>query len=223
VHQQHRTTYRLSYDGQADGAAARLAALPTAALGAVQHLVEQPGRRTRCWEANSVALGRAAAVIDSVAASDVDLAAAGIAVLLGLLPDRGRSVPEAEAFNREMDRHIAAQRDFALLHRLKMAGGEPMVGDNAVLDLSPSLHHRVALFAGRGRLPDDGAGGLAAADWLALLLGVGVLPDSWDVRADAIGTTQATDSFARLAGLFHQSAETMPRHADYIARHCPIG
>jgi hypothetical protein len=86
--------------------------------------------------------------------------------------------------------------------------------------LPDSLAHRIALFRGRGRLLPH-AGSWGPSDWLAVMLGRSIIPASWDPLADDIEPQRAQQNFVRLAGLFRQSAETMPRHVDYIAHHCP--
>jgi tryptophan halogenase len=120
-----------------------------------------------------------------------------------------------------MARETDELRDFALLHQVGIEQGEPVLriaGEKTALP--DSLAHRIALFRGRGRLLPH-AGPFGPWDWLAVLLGRGIIPASWDPLADEIDPARAQQNFLRLAGLFRQSAETMPRHADYIARHCP--
>jgi len=99
--------------------------------------------------------------------------------------------------------------------------GEPVLrvaGEKSALP--DSLAHRIALFRGTGRLL-PGSGPWGPPDWLAVMLGRGIIPASWDPLADDVEPARARQNFLRLATLFRQSAETMPRHADYIAHHCP--
>ena len=57
-------------------------------------------------------------------------------------------------------------------------------------------------------MPNGGPWG--PPDWLAVMLGRGIIPASWDPLADEIEPGRAQQNFLRLAGLFRQSAETMP-------------
>jgi tryptophan halogenase len=179
------------------------------------------GRRRRFWARNCVAIGAAGVSIETVEAGALDLARAGILALLSLLPDRAASAIEADEFERRMAGEIEELRDLTLLHHVAMEDGDAVLRvAGELVPLPDSLAHRIALFRGRGRLQPRETTALGPADWLAVLVGRGILPVSWDPLADAIDIPRAQQNFLRLAGLFRQSAETMPSHAAYLARHC---
>lgn len=220
---QHRTSHSLSFDAGRTGDEAALKLLHTLAggqVGSPAFATRRTGRR-RAWNHNCVALGAAAGAIEPVEASEIDLARTGIMALLALIPDRGPARAEADEFERVMAQETAELRDFALTHQVRIESGEPVLriaGETA--PLPDSLAHRIVLFSGRGRLLPH-AGPWTPSDWLAVMLGRGIIPASWDPLADDIDPERAQQNFIRLAGLFRQSAETMPRHVDYIAHHCP--
>jgi tryptophan halogenase len=220
---QGRTSHSLSFDAGRTGDEAALELLQTLAGGQIvcpAFARRRMGRR-RAWSHNCVALGAAAGAIEPVEASEIDLARTGIMALLALIPDRGPALAEADEFERVMAQETAEQRDFALLHQVRIESGEPILRiAGETVGLPDSLAHRIALFRGRGRLLPH-AGPWTPSDWLAVMLGRGIIPASWDPLADDIDPARAQQNFIRLAGLFRQSAETMPRHADYIAHHCP--
>ncbi|MEO7688299.1 MAG: tryptophan 7-halogenase [Sphingomonas sp.] len=221
---QHRTSHSLSFDarGTTDEAAiALLRSLAGAQTEGPCFTSRRMGRRQRAWSHNCVALGAAAGAVEPIEASEVDVARAGIVALISLIPDRGPMLAEADEFNRVMDEELAEQRDLALLHQVTMENDEPILRiAGAKSALPDSLAHRIALFRGSGRLLPH-AGPWGPPDWLAVMLGRGIIPASWDPLADDIEPQRAQQNFTRLAGLFRQSAETMPRHVDYIAHHCP--
>jgi tryptophan halogenase len=220
---QRRTSHSLNFDAGRTGDQAALESLCTLAggqIGSPAFATRRMGRR-RGWSHNCVALGAAAGAIEPVEASEIDLARTGIMTLLALIPDRGPALVEADEFERVMAQETTEQRDFALLHQVRIENGEPILriaGEK--IPLPDSLGHRIALFRGRARLLPH-AGPWTPSDWLAVMLGRGIIPASWDPLADDIEPARAQQNFIRLAGLFRQSAETMPRHADYIAHHCP--
>jgi tryptophan halogenase len=220
---QQRTGHSLGYAAGRVGDEGALACLPAepGSFGDPQFFARRMGRRRRFWARNCVALGAAAMAIEPVEAGELDLARRGILALLALMPDRGAAPAEAAEFDRLMTREIEEQRDFALLHHIVPEGVEPalLIAGEAVT-LPDSLTHRIALFMGRGRLSFRECDTIAPSDWLAVLLGRGIIPRAWDPLADAIDIPRAQQNFLRLAGLFRQSAETMPAHAAYIARHC---
>jgi tryptophan halogenase len=221
---QQRTSHSLSFDAgrTSDEAAIELLhSLAGVQAGGPVFTARRMGRRQRPWSLNCIALGAAAGALEPVEASEVDLARTGIMALMSLLPDRGPMLAEADEFERVMAHETAEHRDFALLHQITIEASEPtlrIAGEKSALP--DSLAHRIALFRGRGRLQPH-AGPWGPPDWLAVMLGRGIIPASWDPLADAIEPARAHQNFLRLAGLFRQSAETMPRHADYIGHHCP--
>jgi len=218
---QHQTWNSISFaPGQSPDDVA-LEALGNGGNSEPRFTAHRRGRRKRFWAGNCVALGAAAASIESIEAGELDIAGRGIAALLSLFPDRATAPAEASEFGRILTRSIETERDLTLLHHVVMEQGRPVLrvnGEGAILP--DSLSHRIDLFRGRGRLQSHDSSGVAPADWLAVLVGRGVMPESWDALADAIDIPRAQQNFLRLAGLFRQSAETMPGHAAYIARHC---
>ena len=221
---QHRTRHGLSFDAghtSEEAAISLLRSIAGAQAEGPRFISRRMGRRQRAWSHNCVALGAAAGAVEPIEASEVDVARTGITALISLIPDRGPMLAEAHAFNHVMDQELAEQRDLALLHQVTMENDQPILriaGEE--IAFPDSLAHRIALFRGRGRLlPHAGAWG--PPDWLAVMLGRGIVPASWDPLADDIEPQRAHQNFMRLAGLFRQSAETMPRHVDYIAHHCP--
>ncbi|MDB5703409.1 MAG: tryptophan halogenase [Sphingomonas bacterium] len=193
-----------------------------------QNIINEPrfaalraGKRRRLWARNCAAIGAAGVSIEPIEAGELDLAHVGILALLSLMPDRDGSMVEADEFERRMTGEIQELRDLTLLHRVSMEGDKPILRvAGEIVPLPDSLAHRVELFRGRGRLQPRDNAAFGPADWLAVLLGRAILPVSWDPLADAIDVPRAQQNFLRLAGLFRQSAETMPGHAAYIARHC---
>lgn len=217
---QHRTWRSLGYAPDQIGDDEALATLGRGE-GEPRFTIHRRGRRQRFWAANCVALGAAAASIEPIEAGELDSAGNGIVTLLSLFPDLGAAVAEADEFDRVMTASIEEQRDLALLHRVALEQGKPVLRIGGEARAMPdSLTRRIELFSGRGRLRPRDADGFGPADWLAVLIGRGVLPASWDPLADAIDIPRAQQNFLRLAGLFRQSAETMPGHAAYLARHC---
>ncbi|MFA6115061.1 MAG: tryptophan halogenase family protein [Sphingomonas sp.] len=218
---QHRTWHSFSFAPGETAEEAVPEALGDRGEGDPRFTTHRRGRRQRFWAGNCVALGAAAASIEPIEAGELDIASDGIAALLSLFPDRGDADAEGDEFDRIMSASIEAQRDLTLLHHVVILEGKAVLQMSGEARALPdSLAHRIKLFRGRGRLRPRDAGGFGPADWLAVLIGRGAIPASWAPLADTIDIPRAQQNFLRLAGLFRQSAETMPGHAAYIARHC---
>ncbi|MBC9033398.1 tryptophan 7-halogenase [Sphingomonas sp. JC676] len=165
-----------------------------------------PGRRAGPWRGNCVAIGRAAGMIEPYFADPVDLARIGLSALRDLLPRGSDMAVLADAYNEAMAGGWEALRDLsALLTPLPASQSE-------------AVSRAISRFSEAGRLPSTGPA--SQATWLALLMGRSILPKSWSPLADTIATDRLEQNLIRLASLFAQSAESMPSHADYVARFC---
>jgi tryptophan halogenase len=76
------------------------------------------------------------------------------------------------------------------------------------------------LFRNRGRIfrRDDEL--FAETSWIAVMRGQGVTPQGWDPVADALDVNELRPMAERIRGIFARAVDTMPSHADYLARHC---
>ena len=164
-------------------------------------------RRTRPWQSNCVAIGPAAGALEPYFADPVDVARITLATLRDLLPRGGDMAVLADAYNEAMAAEWEALRDLSAVLAPPSAASAPA-----------SLARTISRFSEAGRLPSPGP--VSQATWLALLIGRGILPKSWNPLADSIAADRLEQNLIRLASLFAQSAESMPRHADYVARFC---
>ena len=165
-------------------------------------------QRPRPWAGNSVAIGRAAARIPPVFADPIDIARIDLAALVDLLP-RAADPVTADIYAQRVATEYNQLRDLSAACLLPGGGGAGPMPD--------SLATTIARFRDGGPLPDP------APLWLAALAGRGILPRGWSAEAGAIAPERLRQNMIRLASLSAQSAESMPRHADYVARFCASG
>ena len=76
------------------------------------------------------------------------------------------------------------------------------------------------LFAHRGRWFPSEYDLFHEPNWLAVLLGQGIIPDEWDPLVDSLPDDQVRQRLSHLSGLIGRTAEAMPSHAEFVARYC---
>lgn len=167
--------------------------------GGEQILAFAPGRLNRPWQGNCVAIGHAAASVPPLETSEADLIALDLA--------RFAANPDADRYNKIAVFELTQIRDFTALQ--------------CQAEMSESLRNKVERFRSNGDLPPESETVYRPSIWLAALLGRGVVPRRWDSRANALDTGDTAGILRRYAMLIRHSTQSMPRHADYIAHHCP--
>jgi tryptophan halogenase len=195
-------------DEAALAAAAQAAGL---ALNDASVTAVTPGRRREAWTGNCVCVGGAACALDPVLDLDLHLVQLGIVHLLALFPAGQDHAAERAEYNRISASLFDRLRDFqAAIYALALPARRPA----AAPDL---LAHRLATFRARGMVaamedesfPDD--------QWRALLVGLGVTPESWPPALDATAPDHLKHGFRRILGFVRDKVLAQPSHDAYLA------
>jgi tryptophan halogenase len=89
------------------------------------------------------------------------------------------------------------------------------------MPIPDTLREKVELFRSRGlvfRVQDEL---FLDPSWIAVLMGQGVMPESYDPLADAMDEAFLRQSLAKLRAYIRQAADAMPSHREFLARNCP--
>ncbi|KQN93305.1 hypothetical protein ASE95_10410 [Sphingomonas sp. Leaf231] len=190
-----RTLHGVCYAGDLssdDEARRELAAAGgTAASAAISF---RQGTRRAAWARNCVAVGDAATVIEPLDFTNLHLAQSAIDRIVAMLPGRSCDPLEVADYNRQAQAEVTRVRDFVLCHYATARRAGPFWQRQDALP--DSLARTLTLFTERGRLPFFEEETFARDDWLAVLLGQGVLPRRIDPLID---TTAAEDSDRAMA------------------------
>lgn len=144
----------------------------------------------------------------------------GVGRLIELFPDRDFHPRLAAEFNRRMARQYESIRDFLILHYKLTQRAESEFWLHCMqMSIPDTLRHQIELFGACGRIALLDAEGFAEPSWVALLLGLGAVPQALDPFVDVIGEPQLRTHFAGLRQAIADTVAPMPDHADYIVRH----
>lgn len=177
------------------------------------------GRRTNPWHGNTLALGSAAALIDPVATSNLQLLRTGLDRLLRLLPGSSEFTVEAAEYNRQAALHLDNARDFAVLHyRLNGRTNEPFWDACRRRELPASLEYRMRLYESRGRVALYDEEPLEAESWIAVFDECGVRPRRYHPIADGFPRAHLEAHVERVRAIMIEALARMPSHGDYLSR-----
>jgi tryptophan halogenase len=179
------------------------------------------GRRKLAWNRNCVAIGLSSGFLEPLESTSIHLIQAGISRLLALFPDAGWGDAERDTYNDFTRTQYEQVRDFVILHYKANGRDEPLWRHAREMAVPESLVRRIDLFRNRGRVFRREDELFAETSWIAVMLGQGITPQGWDPLADALDPGQLRQMLDRIRSTFRRTAEGMPAHADWLARHCP--
>ena len=184
----------------------------------------EAGRRERLWEKNCVAIGLSGGFIEPLESTSIHLIQSGIFKLMALFPDRGFDQREIDEYNTMLVQEYERIRDFIILHYSATERDDSDFWNHCrTMELPDSLAHRIDLWMGKGRIFRNPLDLFAEDSWIAVLLGQRKFPQSHDPLASTIGAEESARFLASIREVIRKTAEAMPRHQDFIDRHCRAG
>jgi len=219
---QHRTgnghVYSDAFTSDAQARDDLLAGLDGAALDEPRQLRFVTGRRRKSWVKNVVALGLSAGFVEPLESTSIHLIETGVGKLIELFPDRDFRPELADEFNRVMGRRYESVRDFIVMHyKLTQRDDTEFWRHCAAMPIPDSLAHQIELFRETGRITILDPDGFAEPSFVAMLLGLGVVPKRYDPFIDLLDVRQLHGHFAGLRDMIAQLAARAPDHGAYLA------
>jgi tryptophan halogenase len=198
-----------------------LAGLDGASAAEPRTLRFEAGRRERVWKKNCVAIGLSAGFIEPLESTSIHLIQSGIFKLMGLFPDSGFGEAEIDQYNLLLIDEYERIRDFIILHYWATERtGSDFWNHCRTMELPDTLAQKLELWAGKGRLFRTPLDLFTDDSWIAVLLGQRQFPRSHDPLASAFDPAQSRSFLASIREVIEKTALAMPRHQDFIGRHC---
>lgn len=222
---QHRIgnglVYSSAYMGRDEAEVLLRSSLEGELLAEPRHLSFTAGRRRFAWKANVVSLGLSSGFIEPLESTSIHFIQTGIAKLLALFPDRRFDPAERDEYNRQMAEVFEDVRDFVILHYAATRRDDSRFWNYCrTMRLPDSLTNKLELWRSKGRLFREGRELFGTASWVAVLLGQGLVPTTVEPAVSAVDPDFAADALERIRLSYLRMAETMPPHAEFIARAC---
>jgi tryptophan halogenase len=109
-------------------------------------------------------------------------------------------------------------RDFIVLHyKLTKRDDSEFWRYCANMAIPDALHHQIELFRETGRVAVIDRAGFAEPSYVAMMMGLGVVPKRYDPLADRVDIRVVHGHFAELRDLIAKAVTRMPDHGAYVA------
>jgi tryptophan halogenase len=220
---QHRTgngyVYSSQYLGDDEATATLMSNLEGKALAEPRILKFVTGRRKKTWHRNCVAIGLAGGFVEPLESTSIHLVQAAVTHLIDLFPDRDFDARNTDEYNRVMDIEFERVRDFIVLHyHATQREDAPLWNYVRIMSIPDTLAYRLELFRERGAIASYKLGLFFDSSWVAVYMGQGIVPKSFDPRLDDVPLEQLRRHAASLHAAVGAAADSLPTAAEFIAR-----
>lgn len=176
------------------------------------------GRRLKQWNKNCVAIGLASGFLEPLESTSIHLIQNSVIRFIKLFPGHLDMQVEADQFNREVEAEMEHIRDFIIAHyKVTNRADSPYWDDCKNMDVPDTLAHKLELFRQGGKIFRDNNELFSEPSWTAVLIGQGLIPDSYHPFADTIRQPEVDQMLARVRGKISNSVDRQPMHWDYIS------
>src|SRR5205823_9068498 len=198
-----------------------LANLDAPPLGDPRPLRFTTGRRAQAWAKNCVSVGLSSGFLEPLESTSIHLIQTAVSRLLSLFPERNFDPMVIGEYNRQAREEIDSIRDFLILHYNATERSDTPFWDYCrTMDVPDSLRFKTEMFRRTGRVPEPAYDLFHPPSWIAVLLGQGVVPESFDPIVDGVPPAEAAAILAGMRNVIADTVRAMPTHQQFIDRHC---
>lgn len=179
------------------------------------------GRRKLSWNKNCCAIGLSAGFMEPLESQSIFLIQVGISRLMAMFPTRQHAQAEVDRYNRVMAYEYERIRDFLVLHYNATERNDTPYWDYLrTMPIPDTLAEKLDIFKNHGRIFRENEELFNDTSWFAVFMGQGVAPKRYDPMADSMSADELRKRLASIRATMAASVDHMPRHFDYIAKHC---
>jgi len=219
---QHRTgnghVYCREFMSDDEAASILLANLDGPPLADPRPLRFTSGRRVLFWSHNCVALGLAAGFMEPLESTSIHLVQSAVARLLNLLPgDLTLTSSARDYFNRLSAIEWGRVRDFITLHYFANSRDGEFWEMCRNMELPDTLAEKISMFRDAGLVIREDEELFLDDSWGQVMIGQGILPESWSPLADNVPGEDIGPFLESLAKSYRVKAESLPSHRQFVA------
>jgi tryptophan halogenase len=187
-------------------------------LGDIAVRAIDPGLLVEPWVDNGIAIGEAGCVADPIHDVGLHLVQLGLVHLLACFPTPAGYAAQRAEYNRAMRSAIDRVRDFQSAFYAGNRRATPFWTMARDARRSPGLDRLVATFSARGEIAPFEDESFAPDSWRALLIGQGVVPDSYPPTIDRIDPQAIKNEFRHMLGFVRDRVLRGSAHDDLLRR-----
>jgi tryptophan halogenase len=178
----------------------------------------QTGKRRKSWNKNVVAIGLSGGFLEPLESTSIHLIQSHLLRLISLFPDTSFDPRVVDEFNAQSDFEYSRVRDFIIAHYLLNSRDEPMWQACRAIEVPDSLKRKLDNFASAGRIFKDGEELFGEESWIQVLIGQGLIPESYDPFVDLQPEERIVKYLNDIAAVIAKCLAVMPAHGDYVAQ-----
>lgn len=218
---QHRIgngyVYSNDHINDEDAAQTLLSNLDGKALADPRIIPFTPGRRKSAWVKNCVAIGLSAGFLEPLESTSIHLIQIGITKLIRHFPTKVYSQSLVNNFNAETKFDYEDVRDFLVLHYKATERNDSEFWKYcANAKISDSLQNRIDLFKDSGRIYINDEELFKLDSWLAVLIGQGITPNSFDPLTSVLAIEEVKAGLNNMSMVIEQTAKKQLKHKDFL-------
>jgi tryptophan halogenase len=179
------------------------------------------GTRRKHWKKNCLALGLASGFLEPLESTSIHLIQRSMIRFLQLFPTNGVQQVDIDEFNNQNQLEVERIRDFIILHyKVTNREDSPFWQYCKNMDIPPALQQKIDLFAETGRVFKIENELFGVESWMQVMMGQGVMPDSYHPVADAMGEAHLDDFLRKIREDTARLVEKLPSHQEFINYYC---
>ncbi len=180
------------------------------------------GKRLKFWNKNCVALGLASGFMEPLESTSIHLVQSGIAKLMSLFPNRNFDQEDADEYNRQVDFEYTRIRDFLIAHyHITQRDDSEFWNQCRTMEIPETLQQKMDHYRKNGRIFRTNEELFNETSWLEVMHGQGLPAQGYHPVVDTLTKDEIARRLNSIRSVISKSVEYMPKHADYIAEHCP--
>lgn len=179
------------------------------------------GRRRQQWNKNCVSLGLSSGFLEPLESTSIHLIQNSVIRLIKMFPRAGIEQANIDQFNRESLEEIEHIRDFIILHyHVNQRTDSGYWSECREMSIPDSLQHKIDLFSRSGLIFRDNNELFSEVSWTAVMIGQGLVPESWHPVVDRIDDMQLETMMANVRADIAQVVRGGPGHEQYLREIC---
>ncbi|WP_434783315.1 tryptophan halogenase family protein [Gimibacter soli] len=177
------------------------------------------GRRATFWEKNCVSVGLSSGFLEPLESTSIHLIQTSIVRLVQMFPDLNFAAANIAEYNAQVGFEYERVRDFIILHyHLNRRTDSAFWTACREMAVPESLTHRLDLFRQTGRIFRENNELFSEVAWLQVMVGQGLMPESFTPLADKLSDDQLGRYLADLRQIIDANAGRLPGHREAVAR-----
>jgi len=180
------------------------------------------GIRKKSWEKNCIAIGLSSGFLEPLESTAIHMITRGVKHFVRLFPEVNQDQCLSAEYNKRMRYDYEEIRDFLIVHYCLTKRNDTKFWQYyRNMELTDTLKQRINLFSKRG-IVNSGSDDLFIKDnWIAVMQGMGVIPESYDPLLDHYPFEETAKLLKTIPNRIDDSLKSLLNHKEFIDHYCP--